>query len=152
MKSKMYVERVGKRLQLCMGLRCQVQLEAMDQLGWTALLHACRNDMTEARRLTRSEASRHVNDVFPCFIHSWHPSIPCRPQSCFYMAVQMWEPNPWMVRMLPCLQLPSLNLRHSNILSVSITMCEQKTTNNIYKTMYLYKSCKSRCRVNHILN
>lgn len=46
------VEGVGKRLQLCMGLRCQVQLEAMDQLGWTALLHACRNDMTEARRLT----------------------------------------------------------------------------------------------------
>ena len=32
-------------------LECQVQLEAMDQLGWTALLHACRNDMTEAAEL-----------------------------------------------------------------------------------------------------
>ena len=81
----MYVEGAGKRLQLWIGLRCQVQLEAMDQLGWTALLHACRNDMTEARRLTWSEASKHVNDVVlhvSCHL-SWgpsfcklHPSIP----------------------------------------------------------------------------
>ena len=68
----MYVEGAGKRLQLWMGLRCQVQLEAMDQLGWTALLHACRNDMTEARRLTWSEASKQVNDVF-CMFHVTSP-------------------------------------------------------------------------------
>lgn len=28
--------------------RCQADLESRDQLGWTALLHACRNDMAEA--------------------------------------------------------------------------------------------------------
>lgn len=32
-------------------LECQVQLEAVDQLGWTALHHACRNDMSEAAEL-----------------------------------------------------------------------------------------------------
>ena len=34
-----------------MQLRCRIDVEALDHLSWTALLHACRNDMKEARQL-----------------------------------------------------------------------------------------------------
>ena len=31
-----------------LSVRCRVDVEAADHHGWTALLHACRNDMKEA--------------------------------------------------------------------------------------------------------